>query len=137
MLVKFVNPPKPGKKLGNLKMGDGTTIFYDPAKFMFTPNQEYLLELGVFGDGARIVNKVLPNAAPQVPQSITGSETSSRPAAAAPYSRTPDVSASLSEPELRFISNVVGQAILAKTITDPMEVSVWAKAAKQTLKELI
>lgn len=42
----------------------------------------------------------------------------------------------LSEPELRFISNVVGQAILSKTLTDPSLIGLWAKAARQTLKEL-
>lgn len=42
----------------------------------------------------------------------------------------------LTEPELRFCSNVVGQAILAKTLTDPEMIGLWAKAARQALKEL-
>ena len=42
----------------------------------------------------------------------------------------------LSEAELRFISNVVGSAITAKTLTDPLEVSVWAKAAAAAVKEV-
>lgn len=42
----------------------------------------------------------------------------------------------LTEAEMRFVSNVVGQAILAKTITDPLVISQWAKAARATLKEL-
>lgn len=44
--------------------------------------------------------------------------------------------AGLTEAEMRFISNVVGQALVAKTITEPTEVSVWAKAARATLREL-
>lgn len=42
----------------------------------------------------------------------------------------------LSDTEMRFISNVVGQAILAKTVSDPLQISLWAKAARQTLREL-
>lgn len=42
----------------------------------------------------------------------------------------------LTEAEMRFVSNVVGQAILAKTITTPLEIPSWAKAARETLKEL-
>lgn len=38
--------------------------------------------------------------------------------------------------EMRFISNVVGQAILAKTITEPGQISEWALAAKQSLADL-
>lgn len=42
----------------------------------------------------------------------------------------------LTEPELRFVSNVIGSAIAAKTIVSPLEISVWAKAAAATVKEL-
>lgn len=49
---------------------------------------------------------------------------------------TPEATSTLNEAELRFISNVVGSAIDAKTLTDPLAISVWAKAARQTLKEL-
>lgn len=44
--------------------------------------------------------------------------------------------AGLEEHELRFVSNVVGSAITAKTLTDPLQISVWAKAAAATVKEL-
>ena len=47
------------------------------------------------------------------------------------------VALNISEPELRFISNVVGQAILAKTCVDPDDVTIWAQAAKRALKSLI
>lgn len=47
-----------------------------------------------------------------------------------------EAGSTLSEPELRFISNVVGQAILSKTLTDPLQIGQWAKSARQTLKEL-
>ena len=42
----------------------------------------------------------------------------------------------LTDAEMRFISNVVGQAILAKTLMDPTLIGLWAKAARQTLREL-
>lgn len=38
--------------------------------------------------------------------------------------------------ELRFVSNIVGTAIQAGKLTDPAEISAWAKAARMTLKEL-
>lgn len=42
----------------------------------------------------------------------------------------------LTEAEMRFVSNCVGQAILAKTIDIPDQISRWAKAARMALKEL-
>jgi len=42
----------------------------------------------------------------------------------------------LTEPELRFVSNVVGQAIASKTITDPFDIAVWTKAAAAAVKEV-
>jgi hypothetical protein len=44
--------------------------------------------------------------------------------------------ASIDESHLRFISNVVGQAISAKTITQPSEIASWAKAAQDALNNL-
>ena len=43
---------------------------------------------------------------------------------------TPDAS-------LRFISNVVGQAIQAKTISKPEEIKAWAVAAHQVMSEIL
>ena len=45
-------------------------------------------------------------------------------------------STGVTEPELRFISNVVGQAIAAKTIIDPFDIAVWVKAAAAAVKEV-
>ena len=45
-------------------------------------------------------------------------------------------SVELSEPELRFVSNVVGQAITAGTIKSPAGVAPWAAAAYRTLQGL-
>ena len=42
----------------------------------------------------------------------------------------------LAEPELRFVSNVVGSAIMAKSLTDPQDIGVWAKAAAAAVKEI-
>ena len=61
------------------------------------------------------------------------------PVVAKPLPPLPDplaVHTSLTDAELRFISNVVGQGILAKTIDNPLLISVWAKAARETLREL-
>jgi hypothetical protein len=57
------------------------------------------------------------DAAPEAPSATNG---------AGP---TPDA-------HLRFISNVVGQAILAKTITSPDQILEWAKAAGGALSAL-
>ena len=46
------------------------------------------------------------------------------------------VGGELTEPQLRFVSNVVGSAIMAKTLTDPIQISIWAKAAALTVREL-
>ncbi len=48
----------------------------------------------------------------------------------------PSTGGKLTEPELRFVSNVVGSAIMAKTLTDPMEIGTWAKAAAAAVKEV-
>ena len=61
--------------------------------------------------------------------SVASTVTASKPANGGDHS-------GLTEAEIRFISNVVGQAIVAKTITDPLVISQWAKAARQVLKEL-
>lgn len=42
----------------------------------------------------------------------------------------------LSEAELRFVSNVVGQAILAKTIDAASDIKLWALAARDALRSL-
>jgi hypothetical protein len=61
------------------------------------------------------VQPSLPIAAPATPAAATAPEFT------------------FTEPELRFISNVVGQAILAKTITEPGHLSAWFGAAKALL----
>ena len=42
----------------------------------------------------------------------------------------------LTEPELRFVSNCVGSAIMAKALNDPAELGIWTKAAAAAVKEV-
>lgn len=44
------------------------------------------------------------------------------------------VSAGVDEASLRFISNVVGSAITAKTISEPGQIQAWYQAAKSALE---
>lgn len=117
VLVKFVNQPQEGKKMGNIKTEDGSTLFFDPKKHSFEKGKVY----EVTTSSREWQGKTYTD--------ITGVQQISSPKAS-------PQDYGLGEPELRFISNVVGQAILAKTISDPDQVSLWAKAARATLKEL-
>ena len=61
---------------------------------------------------------------------------SAEPAPPSAPTQAPTVSGRLTEPELRFVSNILGAAVTAKTITDPLQIGVWAKAAAQAVKEV-
>ena len=47
------------------------------------------------------------------------------------------ITAATPDASLRFISNVVGQAIQAKTISKPEEIKAWAVAAHQVMSEIL
>lgn len=64
---------------------------------------------------------------PQQPSTPAASH--ERPSAAVEHAKA------MSEAELRFISNCVGSAITAKTLTDPELISKWVAAAKNALRE--
>ena len=49
-----------------------------------------------------------------------------------PYA--PPVGGSLDEPTLRFISNCVGSAISAKTLTEPEDIEKWVSAARNAIR---
>ena len=119
-ITKFVNPAKVGKKFGSIV--DLNDVRYPcPAdlvgRFMKGSAYNVTLEQATW-DGKDV-------------QIIRGVE-----AVAAETPKPNGRHTGLTEAELRFVSNVVGQALVAKAITTPIEISVWAKAATATLKEL-
>ncbi len=62
-----------------------------------------------------------------------------RPAQEQPHNggaQSVPVSAGVDEASLRFISNVVGSAITAKTIESPTDIKAWTLAAQEALKAL-
>ena len=46
----------------------------------------------------------------------------------------PTPAGSLDEPTLRFISNCVGSAISAKTLTEPEDIEKWVSAARNAIR---
>ena len=74
----------------------------------------------------------------EVIRADTSSSGYNPPIHASPQTQTPAATPEtyISEPEMRFISNVVGQAIVSKTITDPMDILAWAKAAQGAISAL-
>ena len=58
-------------------------------------------------------------------------------ASAPVHINSPSVAAATPDASLRFISNVVGQAIQAKTISKPEEIKAWAVAAHQVMSEIL
>lgn len=72
--VKYVNQPKPGKKLGNVKDDQGNYWFVQPAMLsQFAPGMKCKVEYkaGTFSDGteSRTVTKIIGgNLAPTVPK---------------------------------------------------------------------
>ena len=119
IITKFVNPAKDGKKFGSIV--DLNDVRY--------PCPADLVGRFVKG-GAYNVTLEQANWDGKDVQIIRGVEV------IAPAPKAGGNPSGLTEGELRFISNVVGQALVAKAIIDPMQISVWAKAARATLKEL-
>jgi hypothetical protein len=117
--VKFVNPAKEGKKFSNIKGQDDVAYFFKKGAFEFNKGSSYDLDLKdeKWGDShVKVIQGVKTAAAPAAPNG--GEHTG------------------LTEAELRFVSNIVGSAIEAGKCSEPDEVSLWAKAARATLKEL-
>lgn len=117
--AKFVNPPKEGKKYGNIKGQDDTAYWFKRDAFSFEKGKTYDLSLKTEKWGENSVQVITAVAPVGATAPGNGGEHDG-----------------LTEPELRFISNVVGTAIESKTITSPEEISLWAKAARATLREL-
>lgn len=66
--IKYVNPPKPGKKFGNVKDVEGGLWLVDPAKLnQFSPGMkckvEYTSRTGQDGTEWRTVGKIIGNGA--------------------------------------------------------------------------
>ena len=127
MQVQYVNQPKPGKKLGNVKTTDGRTFFFDPAEFMFTVGATYEIETKPlpFGQNMLMITKVKSNAAPQAPATPSAAGSSlPTPAGAAPrYAEPSDNIAPWYWPS---VSNVCSAAIAHGLITKPEDLNMWA-----------
>lgn len=62
--VKFVNPPKPGKKMGNIKLEDGSQIYFYPDKHQFNKGSYQVeTEMQTWGDKTVEVVKSVQAAA--------------------------------------------------------------------------
>ena len=126
--ITAVNRSKSGKALRITLNGKVYNAFLDSGldgavgkviDAQITPDKGYGEGIGQWAYSTQATPPQASNTAPRV---------------SAPQQDTP--TSRLSEPELRFVSNCVASAITAKTLTDPMEVSVWAKAAAAAVKEL-
>ena len=133
--LKYVNPAAEGKKFGSVvDLGDTKYLVAAGLVGRFVKGGSYEVSLEQQDWNGKSVTLIkgiesvrtahAPERAAEVAQ-----KAANRPLEASTGGR-------LTEPELRFVSNVVGSAITAKTLTDPLEVSVWAKAAAAAVKEL-
>lgn len=118
--VAFVNPPKPGKKLGTIKDQHNNYHYYDPSKF--SP---------IKGDVAEITTE------DQEFQGKVYSHIRSYKAEAhyAPSSGG-NVMGGKDRWYMPFVSNTVAHAISMGLLNDPEMIGIWAKAAKQAAEEL-
>lgn len=105
--------------LGTLRKGD--RIEFDSSSFADG-------KLWGINKGWKLVSgeQKYPPSVPQASPTIAAPE---RPTAAVERSQA------MSEAELRFISNCVGSAITAKTITEPEQIEKWCSAARNALRE--
>jgi hypothetical protein len=114
MTIKYVNPPKPGKKLGTVKDSAGKLYGYNPSELNLTPgNWEVAIESREYS-GTTYYNITKASAA-TLP---------STPGGTAPW-------------WMAFVSNVVAHAIEADRITGPLEIGPWAVAAKDLALDLV
>ena len=114
--VKFVNPPKEGKKLATIKAQDDKYYYYDPKKFNFVKGETY--EIDTRDDDYQGKTYVHVEAIVKQAQS----NGAAKPAGDRWY--------------MPFVSNTVAHAIASALITDPDQIKLWAAAAKQAALEL-
>ena len=133
--LKYVNPAAEGKKFGSVVTTDDTKYLVSAGMIgRFAKGSTYevsLEEQNWNGTQVTLIKGIesvrtahAPERAAEVAQ-----KAANRPLEASTGGR-------LTEPELRFVSNVVGQAIASKTITDPFDIAVWTKAAAAAVKEV-
>lgn len=119
---RFINPPKAGKKLSNIKTADNQTFFFDPAKFSFNAGVPYNVETKTHTWGTTIEGIVEQSyAAPQA-QAASPHVGGNGSAGAAPV-------------WLPFASNTVAHAIAAGIITAPNMIGPWVIAARTAFEE--
>lgn len=87
---------------------------------------------GSDGKPVACINKIRPAPVANGPGPVSGAVGAivSRQSAVIP------VSAPVDEASLRFISNVVGSAIAAKTLDSPTDIRAWTLAAREALQAL-
>ena len=136
MIPQYVNQPKPGKKLGNVKTTDGKTYFFDPAEFMFTAGSSYNIETRPMpfkdqktGEPMLLISKVLPNT-PQAPATPSvGATPPGQPAEFQP------ADAAMHHAACIFMSGAVNHAIAAGKVEGPAEIRAWASGALMAFYE--
>jgi len=114
--VKFVNPPKDGKKLATIKAQDDKYYYYDPKKFSFTKGQSY--DIVTRDDDYNGKTYVHVEAVKERSNGASGGA----PVGDRWY--------------MPFVSNTVAHAISAALLTEPTQIKLWAAAAKEAAMEL-
>ena len=136
--LKFVNPAAAGKKFGSVVDTNG--VRYPVGRGLvdkFTAGRTYEVTLEDQNWAGKPVTLITAldsvRTAPQTAQALAERQTGANSPQGA---STGGSLGRLTEPELRFVSNVVGSAITAKTLTGPHEIGIWAKAAAAAVKEI-
>ena len=112
--VSFVNPPKPGKKLHNVKTSEGEIIGFDAAKVKFEKGGTYtcVVEESEFQGKTYLRANAILSAREPTPAIVSSSGGGDRF-------------------WMPFVSNICAHAIQAGQISDPSQLQLWATAAKR------
>jgi hypothetical protein len=107
--VKYDNPPKPGKKMANVKDAAGVTYFYYPDKMGFQAGETVTIDYDVQDWGGKpmnVVKAIVPNGyrGPQQAQSVAAPSYTPAPAGH-------NGAASRTSAREMFIMGVVGRAM--------------------------
>lgn len=125
IIPEFVNPPKEGARSGSIKATDGRYYGFEAKKW---PTASW--EKGVTYD-VEVKSREYNG---KTYWDITERHgKASAPAASSGGSAPPPF---VDRFWLPFVSNTVAHAISSGAITDPLQVSIWAKAAKAAAVEL-
>jgi hypothetical protein len=106
--VKYDNPPKPGKKMANVKDAAGVTYFYYPDKMGFQAGETVTIDYDVQDWGGKpmnVVKAIVPNGyrGPQQAQTVAAPSYTPAPPNGNGHATDKD--------KLIFVTGVVGRAM--------------------------